>query len=306
MNINNSSSSPPHPCYTRRFATVTIMENPMKRLSPLALLLAAPALFAQETCEAIDARLDGLLQTLGEQAVHNENTGSNDEALLAARRAISDALQQLATAHDGAWDCTFAQSMENQRFQVLTSEDRRFRAYSWDLMNGGTMRQYDSLLQYRDSNGRTHTQTLFGNTTADTVDPEMEAYLGNGAQFLQLFTADLGDKGTTYLLNSYAQASGLLKSQAIKLYRVDNDKLAPAELIQTGEGHIHDIGFAYDSGSVKQDETKLFQYDTQTNTLTFPVVIENDRFPNGEVTDKTLTYRWDGQYFVHIPLNEKK
>lgn len=271
----------------------------MKTLLPLALLLASPVLFAEESCEAIDARLDGLLQQL---TVHGEQADNDEEAFTAARRAVNEELQRLATENKGSWDCAFPQSTSKHVFQALTAEDQRFRAYSWDLMTGGTMRQYDSLLQFKDDAGQAHTLLLPERDNSAGEYP----LDGNGLYFQKLFTAALGDKGTAYLVTTYWQGSSLSKGQGIRIYHIENDKLAPAPWIHTKEGQIHNLSFSYDRTTVQGDEDKLFQYDTQSNTLSFPVVIENDRHPDGEVTAKRLHYVWDGQQFVYKPEKSKK
>ncbi len=65
----------------------------------------------------------------------------------------------------------------------------------------------------------------------------------------------------------------------------------------------HKVGFEYNFFSVvdrKERPIKLILYDKTTKTLKIPVVIEDEEFQNGRVTNKFISYKFDGTYFVKV------
>ena len=43
---------------------------------------------------------------------------------------------------------------------------------------------------------------------------------------------------------------------------------------------------------------RLFKFDEAKRSFTFPIVIEDEKTPRGRITNKLITYRFNGSYFV--------
>lgn len=172
---------------------------------------------------------------------------------------------------------------------VATSADGKLRVYSWDLETGGTMHDFESVYQYRGKSGKVYTWT-------ETRDDESA-----GTFCTQIFDVPSAN-GTIYLTNSTFIGSTSLAGQSIDVVRIDGEKLdTKAKLIRTGSGLKNSISFGYDFFSVvdhPERPVKLVYFNAAKKEFRFPVVIEDDKTPQGRVTNKFITYRFNGKYFV--------
>jgi hypothetical protein len=95
-----------------------------------------------------------------------------------------------------------------------------------------------------------------------------------------------------------------LAGQGIHAFRINGDKLdRKAKVIRTTSGVTDSISFAYDFFSVvdhRERPIRLFSYDEVKRSFRFPVVIEDSKTPQGRVTNRFITYRFDGKYFVKV------
>jgi hypothetical protein len=178
-----------------------------------------------------------------------------------------------------------------EKMQVTTSRDGNLRIYSWDEETGGTMHDHDSVFQYRGRSGK-----IF--SWAEKSDRE-----DAGGFYHEIFQLDT-PAGRVYLGVSTFIGSTSYVGQSIKVFKIEDDKLDPnVKLIRTGSGLQNTISFAFDFFSVvdrPERPLKLFKFDTASRTFAFPVVIEDEKTPQGRVTDKLIRYRFDGKYFVKV------
>jgi hypothetical protein len=176
-----------------------------------------------------------------------------------------------------------------EKMQVTTSKDGNFRIYSWDEETGGTMHDHDSVFQYKGSTGKVF-------AWADRNDAE-----DNGGFYHEIFQLDTPG-GRVYLGVSTFIGSTSYAGASIKVFKIAGDKLETEEkLIRTGSGLQNSVSFAYDFFSVvdrPERPIRLFTFDAAKKIFRFPVVIEDEKTPQGRVTDKLISYRFDGKYFV--------
>lgn len=174
---------------------------------------------------------------------------------------------------------------------VATSADGKLRVYSWDLETGGTMHDFESVYQYRGRSGKVHTWT-------EKRDDESA-----GTFCTQIFEVPSAN-GTVYLTNSTFIGSTSLAGQSINAVRIDGEKLnTTTKLIRTGSGLQNSVSFGYDFFSVvdhPERPVKLVFFNAAKKEFRFPVVIEDDKTPQGRVTNKFITYRFNGKYFVKV------
>jgi hypothetical protein len=174
---------------------------------------------------------------------------------------------------------------------ISTSSDGRFRIYSWDTEEGGTMHSFDSVYQYKGSTGRVFSKSFL----ADETDA--------GAFVSDIFTLKSAS-GPVYLARFSSILSTSLSFQSIDLFKIRGNVLdSRVKLIKTKKGLTHTLGFQYNFFSVvdrKERPIKLITYDEANRTIMLPVVIADDKDPAGRVTDRVIKYRFNGTYFVKV------
>lgn len=174
---------------------------------------------------------------------------------------------------------------------VVTSRDGRLRIYSWDRQTGGTMHDFDSVYQYRGKSGKVHSWSATNEEDS------------GGVFYHDLFQLDSAS-GPIYLSVSSFIGSSSLSGASIDVMNIDSERLdINAKLIRTTDGLTNSINFGYDFFSVvdrKERPIKLFTFDSARRSFSFPVVIEDEKTPQGRVTNKRITYRFDGKYFVKV------
>lgn len=180
------------------------------------------------------------------------------------------------------------------KIYITTSKDGKFRIYSWDTNTGGTMKFFDGVYQYKTKRGRVYAKAF----------EQTQEFSARGFYY-QIFQLDAGGK-TYYLANSTNVLSNSQMHQDIKVYAIEGERLKDdVRLIRTTTAFRNSVGFDYDFFSVvnrRERPVKLFWWDEAKKQFRFPVVLKDDKFPNGgRVTNRFITYRYNGKYFVRLP-----
>ncbi len=151
-----------------------------------------------------------------------------------------------------------------------TSDDGKFRIYSWDTESGGTMHDFSRVYQYQGADGKVYSKT-------DEVTEEEGG--GVGSFVTDIFTVD-SKTGKIYVVCATFIASTKDISQSANLYKITGNKLVDkVKLIKTKSGLTDSLSFGYDFFSVvdrPERPLRLILYDKKTKQLKIPVVI-NDK-----------------------------
>lgn len=250
----------------------------------IVLVLAAAGLASAQSNSQIENRILGHLKNLEKWSSYGSN--SDFDKLEAENVALKKVILGLV-GRTGTLTFEF-KKLKGKMF-IATSDDGKLRVYSWDRETGGTMHDFESVYQYRGRSGRVHTWT-------ETRDDESA-----GTFCTQIFEVPSAN-GTIYLTNSTFIGSTSLAGQSIDVVRINGEKLdTKARLIRTGSGLKNSISFGYDFFSVvdhPERPVKLVYFNAAKKEFRFPVVIEDDKTPQGRVTNKFITYRFNGKYFV--------
>lgn len=179
------------------------------------------------------------------------------------------------------------------KMYVATSKDGKFRIYSWDTQTGGTMRDFENVVQYKAANGKVYAVALARSKKGAV-----------GGFSHQIFQFDTGDKRVYFANFTFIHSTSALR-QELSLYGIDGRKLnSSLKLIKTRSGLHNSIGFDYDFFSVvnrPERPVTLFHFDDRSRSFRFPVVLDDKKFVNGgRVTDKFITYRFNGKYFIKV------
>ncbi|MBS1797536.1 MAG: hypothetical protein JSS81_27175 [Acidobacteria bacterium] len=176
---------------------------------------------------------------------------------------------------------------------IATSDDGRLRVYSWDLEGGGTMHEFGRVYQFRGADGKVYSR---GEEPSEEED-------GAGSFVTDVYSV-AAKKGTAYVVCSTFIGSTQDHYQSATGFRIDGDKLVDkVELFRTKEGLTDALSFEYNFFSVvdrRERPVRLILYDKKTKSLRIPVVVNDKKFPNGRVTNRFITYRFDGEYFVKV------
>jgi hypothetical protein len=245
---------------------------------------------AAQSLLKVEAELAGHLDRLDKASNYG---GSSDYDVLAAENTALQAALVKYGARTDVLGYRFPKLKE--RMYITTSRDGKLRAYSWDTNEGGTMHDFMTVFQYMGKSGKVMTAT-------DPYEQSMEDR-GAGAFVHQIFQTD-ATSGPVYLVVDTWIGSTSLAGQGIHAFRIEGDKLdRKAKVIKTAGGITDNVGFGYDFFSVvdhPERPVRLFSYDEVKRSFRFPVVIEDSKTPQGRVTNKFITYRFDGKFFVKV------
>lgn len=174
---------------------------------------------------------------------------------------------------------------------ITTSEDGKFRAYSWDRLDGGTMHFFETVYQFQGTDGKVYSQSV-------------ETEEGNAGGYVKDIFSVNTKQGSVYLVVNAAIGSTQDRYEGVGLFKIVGNKLDDkVKLFKTKSGLTNSIGFGYNFFSVvdrKERPPELILYDKKTKILKIPVVIEDKEFMNGKVTNRFINYKFNGTNFVKI------
>ncbi len=232
-----------------------------------------------------------LVRNIKELQKHSNYGGNYDEEKLTKAGEVFEGNLLKYTKKASTLNYKFP--LLNKLMMNATSEDGKFRIYSWDSEAGGTMHGYYRVYQFRGADGKVYSRTE--NNSAEEGDV--------GSFVYGIYTVD-AKGGKIYIVCSTFVGSTQDHSQSADLYKIEGNELKDKiKLIKTNSGLTHTLYFGYNFFSVvnrKARPIKLILFDKKTNTLKIPVVIENEKFPNGEVTNKFISYKFNGTNFVKV------
>ena len=183
-------------------------------------------------------------------------------------------------------------ALKKENINIVTSEDKVFRIYSWNTYLGGTMKDFEAIFQYRN-----HEKTYCNNNFS--IAAEDDTYI---PFYSQIFTLKTKSQ-TYYLVIENGIYSSKDCSQSIRIYHLDkNNPMQPVSLIKTKSGLTASINVYFDFLSVvnrPERPLELIKYDKENRIIYIPIVFEN-----GQVTDKFLRYQFDGNHFIRMGSNK--
>lgn len=254
------------------------------------LLLVASAINAfGQTPAKIEQELIKRAKNIDEWTMRNDRTGEEmTEAIEKEHQIFQEKLLKY-TKRSSTLKFNFKGLAKH--LSIATSDDGKFRAYSRDLQGGGTMHFFETIYQYQAPNGRVYSRIQ----NLKETDP--------GGFVYDVFSLD-SKKGRVYMVCTASIGSTQDHSQNIRAFRIDGIRLNDSvKIIKTNSGLNDSVGFSFNFFSVvdrSERPIRLFSYDKKTRAFKFPVIIEDDKFPNGRVTDRFIKYQFNGNYFAKV------
>ncbi|MEO8074487.1 MAG: hypothetical protein ABI891_06090 [Acidobacteriota bacterium] len=262
------------------------MKKPIKNYVVLLVILIFSTSVFGQTSENIEKELLGLYKK-----VQNNSAYKADSDFDLLQKANEDFKQKFLQYTKTASTLKYDFPKLKEEISIETSDDGKFRVYSWDTLSGGTMHFFETIYQFQGANGKVYS------TSRDLAEGD------SGSFVYDVFTAD-SKAGKIYLACSVSIGSTQDRFQNLRLFKIDGNSLNDAvKLIKTKTGLTDSIGFEYNFFSVvdrPERQIELILYDKKTQTFKIPVVIDDKEFPNGRVTNKFINYRFDGTYFVKV------
>ena len=118
------------------------------------------------------------------------------------------------------------------RLKVVTSDDRKFRIYWWNVGGGGSARSYNSILQYKGAH-RTGVKILNDESRA------VEGDVGSGSFYPHLYTIHKKSGQVVYLAVSGAIVWNGAGTYSIKAYAIEDGRLKDRiKVFKTRQGQL--------------------------------------------------------------------
>ena len=251
----------------------------------LVIVVFSASAFGQ-TSEAIEKELVGLYGKINENSAYSSNS---DGELL--EKSNEEFKQKLLNHTKIASTLKHKFSELEKEISITTSKDGKFRVYSWDRMDGGTMHFFETVYQFQGADGRVYSKSN-----------DLEE--GDSGSFVyEIFEVEAKTE-KVYLVCSTSILSTSDAYQSVNLFEIENNSLnSNIKLIKTKTKLNNSLGFEYDFFSVvdrKERPIKLILFDKKTKTISIPVVIDDTKFQYGKVTNKFISYKFNGTYFVKV------
>ena len=216
------------------------------------------------------------------QKIADLSIQSDMDSLFLFNERFNETLWNGLSQNDSTLTYTFA-DLKAAGVYVCSSEDKKFRIYSWDTYTGGTMHFFNYLYQYSDG--------------ANVYTYRVSIEEGHPARFFSKIFTFVNGGYTYYFGIGNAILSTSEVTQSIHTFQIDGDELFDdVRIIKTGSGLKNSISVPFNFFSVvdrPERPVELIKFDNKKKTIYIPLVKED-----GTVTEKYIYYKFDGNYFV--------
>lgn len=200
------------------------------------------------------------------------------DSLKKENEVLKSKLLMYSTKYPATLEYEFVE-LKKENFYITTSEDKKFRIYSWDTFEGGSSHYFENIYQYK-------SDKVYSVNFDQKRSPE-----DFGGYYSDIVTLDTNNRKVylAYFNAIYSERDGF---QAIQPFEITqnglNDKLP---LVKTKTGLIDKLGFDYDI-SLSQNTKKLIFLENKGKLIKLPQISKE-----GKVTNKYVSYQYTGEYF---------
>ncbi|MFP3597842.1 hypothetical protein [Chryseobacterium sp. SIMBA_029] len=252
----------------------------MKKILVIVLfLLATHYTFAQKLPE-IEKQLNAVFQKITPE---NQSNPDYYDTLETANTQFEKLLLQYTASNPETLHYDF-NALKKNGLIITTSEDGKFRIYSWDTWTGGTMHYFKNVFQYE------------GNKKVYSEATESETE-GDAQSFYHQINDILSQNKKYYLAQNTAILSSGLSYHNIKVFSIDEGKLNHnAKLIKTQSGIKNQLGYEVDLTASSNRDNEItnydIEYDSKNKIISIPLILDNSK-----ITEKRIRYQFKGKYF---------
>lgn len=256
----------------------------MKTLSSILFLWCLAVSVSAQSPQAVEADLLKSFKKIEYWGDQQRKGVDASESLANANDEFGNKLKKYAEIYPTSITLPF-NSLKKSRLDIFTSADGLFRIYSWETWQGGTMRDFSNVLQYK----------IGTKTKSVLLTGGQEVYI---PFYSNLYTFKADNK--TYYLGVYGTIYSTKDAgTGIKVFDIENGKLNDdVKIIKTGSGLKSKIYYDYDFFSVVDiafEKRPTITFDQATQIIHIPLVDAK-----GQVTKKFINYKFNGQYFEKI------
>lgn len=176
---------------------------------------------------------------------------------------------------------SFERLQNETDIRIETSIDNKLRIYSWDNIQGGTMRFFDQIVQYK-SNSKIKSNLKIAAEDSQSLVSKIYSVKNNKEE-------------TIYLTINNAVLSTSLVSQSVFAFKIGKENLESVKIFKTKTQSLSYITCEFDFFSVVDRPERPVELITlKNNILNIPLINEK-----GTVTNKNLIYKWNGTNFKY-------
>lgn len=257
----------------------------MKKIFGILFLITAHCLFGQNM-STIEKQLNDAFQKINYWSSDGQSKESSSDSLYTANIKFEKLLLQYTSSNPQTLHYHF-KSLEKNGLFITTSEDGKFRIYSWDTWTGGTMHFFKNVFQYESN------KKLYSKIIENTSE-------GDPRSYYHQINDVISENKKYYLTQSKAILSSGLSYHSIQIFSIDDGKLNDkAQLIKTQSGIKNQLGYEIDltASSNRDNDIKNYniQYDPKNKIISIPLIQEDSK-----ITAKKIRYQFKGKYFEKI------
>ncbi len=182
------------------------------------------------------------------------------------------------SANPNSLDFSF-NKLKNNSFYITTSTDGNFRHYSWDNGQGGSMRFFNEIYQWR-VGGKVFVKQVQGSEEGDS-----------GEFSSKIYSINIQNKDY-YLVITNSIFSNRDARQSVIAFVINNNQLVQAPIFKTKTKLLSRIDVYFDFFSVvdrPERPIELITFNSKQDTLSIPVVDKD-----GKVTKRNILYVFNG------------
>jgi hypothetical protein len=185
-------------------------------------------------------------------------------------------------------------SLRAQDVNILTSDDSIFRIYVWHEWLGIKNVSYKSVFQYK-----------VKEKTKSCLLPHSDTSLTGASQafYDAIYTVKPDSDKTYYLVTYLNKYAPNLREEGVKVFSIEKGKLNDTvHLFKTKTGLHNELSYKYNvmaTGEAASNNGIVF--DTAKISIDIPVVEDA-----GKMTEKHITYKFNGQYFERPVAKKEK
>jgi len=243
--------------------------------------------FAQSDIKKFKAAEDSINYYLNKMSVHSTYFSGEYDTIW--NKKLFNYLLNLCNTQPATLKEKFENLIAPEKLDIVTSDDKKFRIYSWDNMNGGTAHSFSSIIQYQAGN-KVKAITLYDDATENPLIDTPEYFYSN------LYTIKTNANKTVYLAVRKAMFSSKDVSMGIQAFTIDGNTVQDTiKFFQTKKECLNNFDCIYTFGY----ETKPVIHFSKDRKLLYVANIGYESAPTN-----WLIYKFDGYKFFY-DHNEK-
>lgn len=179
--------------------------------------------------------------------------------------------------------------LPERAMDIASSEDGKFRIYSWDCECGGTMHSFNSIIQYKTAKG-TAVKVIYPLDSAFT-DGEWN---GPGFFYRRIYSITSKAGKTYYLAIRVGMYSSALYSIGVQCFTIENDSVNNSfKIFKTKKEYLNNIDISVDYTVLKSMQKEPEIRFSNNNSKMCVSLVTDDK-----ATNKFLVYVFDGKNYV--------